>query len=407
TIISWLWFVDGVSYTTENVSHVFDDFGSYEVSLEVTSQNFCAESITKTIEILQPPTIDFSMDGDCDNVLIEVLDLSTEFNDLIISRTWRLNDEEVGNGSLLYLNQLESDSYTLTLEVQTESGCINSMSQPLEINDSPTSSFTSSRSYGLPNDQLTFTNTSSGATSFQWLLNGEPAGNDPNAETYLFSEAGTHIVGLVALNSLGCVDTTNQEILIEVPEIDLSIGSFDLVQENNTGKIFLEIQNLSNLPVESFEAQIVLENQFMVTEQINTLIDIGETTLVSLNVGIPLVTSEPAYFCVSLSSPYVDYEDLNPIDNEKCLTIQPKVRVEDPFPNPVSDEFRLKVIVPNEGAVKLTLLNSAGKIQTERIYNASTGLNNFIFDMSLLDPGIYYITVDVNGELTQRKVIKL
>ncbi|WP_421763177.1 PKD domain-containing protein [Ekhidna sp.] len=407
TIISWLWFVDGVSYTTENVSHVFDDFGSYEVSLEVTSQNFCAESITKTIEILQPPTVDFSMDGDCDNVLIEVLDLSTEFNDPIISRTWRLNDEEVGNGSLLYLNQLASESYTLTLEVLTESGCISSVSQPLEINDSPTSSFTSSRTYGLPNDQLTFTNTSDGATAFEWLLNGEPAGNDPNAETYLFSDAGTHVIGLVALNSLGCVDTTNQEILIEVPEIDLSIGSFDLVQENNTGKIFLEIQNLSNLPVESFEAQIVLENQFTVTEQINTFIDIGETTLVSLNVGIPLVTSEPAYFCVSLSSPYVDYEDLNPIDNEKCLTIQPKVRVEDPFPNPVSDEFRLKVIVPNEGAVKLTLLNSAGKIQTERIYSASTGLNNFIFDMSLLDPGIYYITVDVNGELTQRKVIKL
>ncbi|NQZ76329.1 MAG: T9SS type A sorting domain-containing protein, partial [Ekhidna sp.] len=35
------------------------------------------------------------------------------------------------------------------------------------------------------------------------------------------------------------------------------------------------------------------------------------------------------------------------------------------------------------------------------------GLSSFIFDMSQLDAGIYYITIDVAGQQSQRKVIKL
>ncbi|WP_436515265.1 PKD domain-containing protein [Ekhidna sp. To15] len=406
-IVSWLWTVDGVNYGTQDIEHTFLDAGNYDVTLEVTGQNFCAETITKSIEIIELPTVDFSIEGECDNQLIQASDQSTSSADPVVARRWMLDGENVGNGSQVILADLSDNTYDLTLELETQSGCIISASQSLVINNAPESSFTSSRTFGIPGDQLTFTNTSTGGVSYQWLLNGEPISTNPNSELITFSEAGGYDVSLVTQNSLSCNDTVSQQILIAIPEVDLAIGSFELVSENNIGRIFLEVQNLSNLPVEIIDAQIVLENTFAITEQIVGFIDVGATSLVSLNVGIPLTVSEPAYFCVKLSSQYVDYQDLEPVNNEKCLTIDPVIKVEDPFPNPVTNQFRLKLIVNESGTANLSLINSAGKVQIRKVENVSEGLNNFFIDMSLLDPGIYYVLVDIQGTIHRKKVIKL
>ncbi|WP_420316446.1 PKD domain-containing protein [Ekhidna sp.] len=406
-IISWVWTIDGVAYNTENANHIFQDAGIYDVSLEVTGQNFCSESITKSVEVLQLPSPAFTVVGSCDNELITITDLSEEFNDAIISRTWLIDDEQVGNGTELFLNNLSDGSYTVTLELETAFGCVTNSSETLEINDSPESSFSSSKTYGLPNDQINFTNSSAGAASFEWLLNGAPFSTEADAETLIFSEVGTHVVSLVAQNSFGCADTSSQQILIAIPEIDLAIGSLELVAENNTGRIFLEVQNFSNLPIEITNAEIILEDQFTLTEQIEQFINVGQTSLVNLNVGVPLGNSDPSYLCVRLSSQYVDYPDLTPINNEKCINIQPTVKVENPFPNPVTDQFRIKVVSPEAGTATLKLLNSAGKVQIQNSYNTSSGLNNFFAEMSFLDSGIYFITIEINGTTFRRKVIKL
>lgn len=407
SIVSWLWTVDGVNYGTQDIDHVFADAGTYDVTLEVTGQNFCSESITKSVEVIALPTVSFSVNGECDNQLIRATDQSTESSDLIVDRRWMLDGANVGNGSQLVLPSLEDASYELALELETQAGCIISASQTLVINDAPSSSFTSSRTYGIPNDRLVFSNTSSGGTSYQWLLDGQVTSTDSQMESITFNQAGTYDVSLVVQNSLGCNDTTTQQILIAVPEVDLAIGSFELVEENNVGRIFLEVQNLSNLPVESIEARIVLENTFTITEQINDFIDIGETSLVSLDVGIPLTISEPSYFCVNLTSPYSDYTDISPVNNEKCLTINPIIQVEDPFPNPVTDQFRLKLVVNESSAAKVSLINSAGKLKTSQTNEVTQGLNNFFIDVSTLDPGIYYVIVEVLGTTHRRKIIKL
>lgn len=407
-IVSWLWTVDGVNYGTQDINHVFTNSGSFDVMLEVTGQNFCSETITKTVEIIELPQVGFTVNGECDNQVISAQDQSTGSADPVISRRWMLNGVNVGNGNQLLLSELEDNTYELELELETESGCLVSSSQTLEINEAPEAEFTSSRTYGIPGDRLTFTNNSSGGVSYQWLLDGELRSANPSAESIEFSTAGTYDVSLVAQNSLGCNDTTTREILIAIPEVDLAIGGFELIDEK-TGEIYLEIQNFSNLPVEITEVQIMLANEFSVNEQINAFIGIGESFSKILSVKIPQAISKPSYFCVKLISQYeeLEYSDLNPINNEKCLTLLPAVQVENPFPNPVLDQFRLKVVTPADGQVSLRLLNAAGKLHREETYQASAGLNNFFVDMSTLNPGIYFVTVDVFGNTFKRKVVKL
>ena len=405
-IVSWLWSVEDVTYNTQDIVHVFENPGIFEVSLEVTAQNLCSEIITKMVEIIGLPSVNFSVNGECDNQLIQVNDQSTETEDVIVSRRWLLNGENVGNGEQLFLESLNNDSYELALELETSSGCIVSGTQSLEINTAPESSFTSSRTYGIPDDELTFTNTSTGSISHHWLLDGVVQNSNTTTQPITFPAAGLYEVGLVSENSLGCNDTITQEIIIAIPEVDLIIGSFELVEENGIGKIFLEIQNSSNLPVELTNAEVILENQFSVNEQVLAFIDIGETELVTLNVGIPLTVSEPSYFCVRLNSQYVDFPDVNPINNEKCLTIQPSVMVEDPFPNPVSDQFRLKVVLPSSDMVDVTVINSAGKIHKNEQFNAEGGLNNFFIDVSTLNPGIYFVKATVGEQSFIKRVLK-
>lgn len=407
SIVSWLWTVEGVNYGTQDISHVFTNAGNFDVTLEVTGQNFCSETITRSVEVIELPEVLFVIEGECDNQLIRAQDQSSSSLDPVIARRWMLDGASVGNGTQLVLSNLVNDTYDLALELETQQGCVISSSQTLVINTAPEASFSSSRTFGIPNDQLTFTNTSIGGITYQWLLNGESISTDPQSETILFPNAGMHIVDLIAQNSLGCNDTTRQEILIATPEVDLAIGNFELVSENNVGKIFLEVQNLSNLPVEVIEAQVVLENTFAISEQIVSFIDVGASELISLNVGIPLNVSEPSYFCVRLSSPYEDFADIEPVNNEKCITIDPVITVEDPFPNPVVDQFRLKLIVNESSTAKVSLINSAGKVQISSVQNVTSGLNNFFIDMSVLDPGIYYVVVEVLGTTHKRKVIKL
>lgn len=50
---------DGNSSTLTDVSHVYDPFGSYDVTLTVTSPEFCLNSVTQTIEIFDLP--DFTL----------------------------------------------------------------------------------------------------------------------------------------------------------------------------------------------------------------------------------------------------------------------------------------------------------------------------------------------------------
>ena len=406
-VVSWLWTVDGVNYATRDINHVFANSGTFDVTLEVTGQNFCSETITKSVEVIALPEVVFSVEGECDNQIIRATDVSAGSLDPVVSRRWMLDGSNVGNGSQLLLSNLENNTYELALELETQAGCVISSSQTLRINDAPASSFTSTRTYGVPDDRLTFTNTSTGGISHQWLLDGEVRSTNPIFESITFTTAGRYNVSLVTQNTLGCNDTTTREILIAVPEVDLAIGSFELVRENNTGKIFLEVQNLSNLPIDVTEAVITLENTFTISEQIQQFIDVGGTSLIGLNVGIPLTVSEPSYFCVKLSSQYTQHADINPLNDEKCITIDPIIQLEDPFPNPVTDQFRLKLIVNESSTAGVTLINSAGKTHVKQLRNVSPGLNNFFVDMSTYDPGIYHVIVEILGVTHKRKIIKL
>jgi PKD repeat protein len=279
--------------------------------------------------------------------------------------------------------------------------------QNVVINTSPQAITTSPKDFGIPGDKITFTNESLGGSSYHWLLNGDSVSDDPSNETFTFSEPGLYDVSLVATNDLGCNDTTTTEVFIAVPVVDLSIGQFEVVSDQNTGTIFLEVQNNSNLPIDTIDVIIELDNSLSVFNKIASLIDVGESSLLSLDVGVRLDGSSGNYLCATLNSQYLGFDDVNPIDNEKCLTIEPEIVVEAPFPNPVRDEVRIKLIAPSSGDVKISLLNSAGKVEMISTQAAQEGLNNLFINLLDLSTGIYFIQIEIAGSTSVQRILKL
>lgn len=405
-IDSWFWTLDGTNYSTQDINHTFSGPGMFEVILEVSGQNFCSETITKNIEVLETLSVDLAVDGDCSNEIIAFSDESVELLDPVVSREWFLDGTLVGNGSELVLESLPESTYEVMLQVTTAAGCVASDMENIVVNEAPQSSISAPKTFGVPGDQITFSNESNGGSSYHWLFNGDSISTNTE-ETFSFPEAGSYLVSMVADNDLGCSDTTSVTVFIAVPNVDISVGQFEIVENDNVGTIFLEIENNSNLPIDNTEVVIELENTFSVTEQVSTLIDVGQTVLVSLNIGVPLNVNELSYLCVFLNSQYKGFEDNNPLDNEKCITVQPKIIVEAPFPNPVSDQVRVRLVTPTEGTATITLLNAAGKVELKRSPTTNEGLNNFFLDLKGLQTGVYFIRLEVEGNISVQRIVKL
>jgi len=406
-VTSWLWRLDGVEYATEDINHTFSGAGMFDVTLEVTGQNFCSETITKSIEVLELLTVDFDVNGDCSNELVELSDQSVVLQDPIVSREWSLDGTSVGNGAELVLESLPDNTYDIMLEVTTASGCVVNTSSSLVINQAPESSIFAEKTFGVPGDAITFTNQSTGGSSYHWLFNGVSVSDNAVEETFTFPDAGTYEISMVSGNDLGCSDTTTTSVLIAIPSVDLSVGQFEIVGTGNVGTIFLEIQNNSNLPIDNTEVSVQLEDQFSVTEQITSVIDVGESLLINLSIGVPLNVDQLSYLCVRVNSQYKGFDDNSPLDNEKCIAIQPKTVIEAPFPNPVRDQVRVRVVTPEESSATLTVLNAAGKVEIEKSVQTQAGLNNFFVDLKALTTGIYFIRIQAGEKNSVQRIIKL
>jgi Zn-dependent metalloprotease/PKD repeat protein len=83
----------------------------------------------------------------------------------------------------------------------------------------------------------TFTNTSTGATAYQWLVNGTPTSTATNL-THTFPTQGTYTITLEASNGT-CTDTYIQTITVSGSATQLNLGD-DILQCNNGSSITID-----------------------------------------------------------------------------------------------------------------------------------------------------------------------
>lgn len=211
--VAWQWnFGDGSPPSTlQNPTHTYSAPGSYIVQLVVTGANGCRDTIRKSVPVNPLPRPAFSASSAC-------VGTPTAFTDLTggtpTSWRWDFGDgsppSTVQNPTHLYA---APGTYNVKLVVTSGTGCVDSVTQPVVVHPLPQASFTASSACAR-DEAVSFTNSSSGATAYQWDFgDGSPPSTAPNP-THIYLAGGTYTVQLIAINAQGCRDTAVQDITI-------------------------------------------------------------------------------------------------------------------------------------------------------------------------------------------------
>ena len=247
TNYSWH-FGDGNTSVQANPTNIYTTPGTYTVSLTaINNVGSCSDSIVKNgLIVIIPPVGGFTplLDSGCVPLPVSFASTSTS-NPLfpITSYTWSYGDGGTN------ITGVPSSSYTYntqgvfspTLTIETKGGCINSQvcNNCIRAGNIPVSSYTFSPDsvcYGLP---VTFTNTSTGATGWQWLFG--PGGTSLlKNPMYIFPDTGYYPIRLVSYFN-GCTDTTTVDsVLILAPKAQftytLSCTNYFTVAFTNTSE---------------------------------------------------------------------------------------------------------------------------------------------------------------------------
>ncbi|MBI2968346.1 MAG: PKD domain-containing protein [Bacteroidetes bacterium] len=231
SITGWYWdFGDG---TTDSVQipppHAYDTTGSYDVTLIVSADNGCYDTLLKTVTLHPLPVSDFTFNNElCVYDTAWFTNASTVAPpDTIISQNWLFGN---GNSSMA-VNPSHPYSawgnYGVTLIVSSDKGCSDTMIKIIYVRPLPISAFTVSNHIVNVDEPVVLTDLSAGSTSvpdtvaiFGWLWS---FGNGDSAQVqypeYAYDTGGVFSVSLEVVNEYGCRDTASDSIIVRLPPL--------------------------------------------------------------------------------------------------------------------------------------------------------------------------------------------
>jgi len=378
--------------------------GDYLVKLSVTDTNACSNFVEKTLTVARPPELSVVNESACAEIPTRFEDNSMSFDDPVQSRKWFVNDQEIGTSKSILYPFEEAGEYDITLQLTTEQGCTYDTVFSQQVFSRPTAVLVASSDFALTEGEIIFNDISDNSIDRTWFISGLQVSNEGEF-SFQFDKPGNYAVKLVSLNEQGCADTTSTIALVDDPKMDIILKSVELQADlNGLYNIVVDVENNSNLPVEQLEFRIKLENQFDLSERYDIRLNQGESEFIVLNSQISQLRN-PEYLCVTVSNTY-DSVDLVPSDNEDCLNIELNTVIEPAYPNPVSDELSIPVILPEESTIEIKLYNLAGKQKVNySSENNRAGLNAFLIDVRSIEPGVYFLEVIAGKEKSVERII--
>lgn len=216
-IVKWDWdFGDGTISTINfpfnpGISHIYTNYGSFNVTLTVTTNEGCIAFITKTVNVLVKPLANFTHQTACLNTPAGFTDLSQSGGGgSIIGWFWDFNDPTSGVDNFATLkNPFHSFSnpgtYLVSLIVTSSTGCSDTVSYPVTINPAPAVDFTSVA--GCENDTTQFTCSTfvnaGTTTNYLWQF-GDGSTSSAVDPVHLYTQSGSYSVTLTITNNAGC-----------------------------------------------------------------------------------------------------------------------------------------------------------------------------------------------------------
>ncbi len=242
---NWLWnFADGTFSNLQSPTHVFPWPANYNVTLIVSNDGGCRDSVTHPVFARDIPHPGFTSPPVCPNQPLIFTDTTHTTNGNIISWAWNFGDGSGINSSQnpAHIYNL-SGTYYVTLTLDDVFGCRGSTAHQVITYASPTAVF--SVPEGCPNAPISFTSLSNTGTggSETWIFGDGSLPVSGNSVTHLFATGGGYNVTLYVSNSNGCTDSVAHMVYLPVSPV----ANFSAVG-NCVGKPTLFTSTTPNIP---------------------------------------------------------------------------------------------------------------------------------------------------------------
>ncbi|MBT7826145.1 MAG: PKD domain-containing protein, partial [Bacteroidetes bacterium] len=216
-VIGYEWdFGDAYISTSPNPWHVYQNPGTYNVSLRITNSNNCSDSIMYSIKVDSLPVADFSFSHACLGQTTQFVDLSSGPDTNLTNWNWDFGDASSSttqNPNHLFNTPIP---FEVSLIVSNANGCLDTVVKTIVIDSLPVAEFTFDT---VCLNELTHfydLSESHGSTNNDWKYYfGDAASSTSQNPTHIYTNPTYYNASLVVTNVNGCSDSTSNIIKVD------------------------------------------------------------------------------------------------------------------------------------------------------------------------------------------------
>lgn len=403
SITTYQWdFGDGTNSGQTNPQKPYASQGTYTVVLTATANNGCSATESENVKIHAIPQVNYTLAQACAGIETRFTDNSFISNGSVAQVDWTINGLTALTGFTVTNNFANSGTYSLEQTVQSAFGCVNSAVSIITIRDFIEADFIFSPNAFVTGYPIEFTSTSTGALEYEWTF-GDFA-NSQEADTSIVFEVDqvgeTYDVELWIRNIHGCTDSTSIQRTVLERETDLEVSQLFSQEENGYLTIGVQLKNIGTTPINMVDLYLrkpSLSGGIKETWSGNLQAGQSEIYIFSAAPSATVMDkdADQNYLCIEgrIVSP-AQFAELDIENNEVCRVIAPsEVVLIHPYPNPVSDQLTIKVVMPAKEVIALHVYNDQGRLVhtiTEE-EELQKGLNTFYVNTSGWAAGNYKI----------------
>ena len=197
-----------------NSSYIYAD-ATANYFVTVTDMYGCSNNSNSIFVNLYPkPISNFTIDGLCFGSPTYFMNQSTIPLGQTASSIWYLGNGNISYGDSASYTYNQIGNYPVTLNIQTDIGCKDSLTQIASIIGSPEADFTYNPfTISTLNPEINFTNTSLNATPFMWDF-GDSTSSTQSDPSHIYDDPGIYNVMLIVEDVNACIDSITKQIIM-------------------------------------------------------------------------------------------------------------------------------------------------------------------------------------------------
>ncbi|MFL9482766.1 PKD domain-containing protein [Chitinophagaceae bacterium LWZ2-11] len=222
---SYTWNLDdGTTTASQNVTHVYQTEGGYNVVLTATSAAGCTASITKFVQVNPTPKANFiyNVTAPNSNDSYEFISTSIISSGSLANYLWNFGDGASAVGAATTYTYNTDNTFTVQLVVTSLLGCSDTAIQDIIVTKNPNivPGFTiNNTAQCLPGNSFVFTNTTTSTQNantlaYNWDFGDSSARSNDVSPNHVYAAPGAYIVRLTVTGNRGYVAVLTQSVIV-------------------------------------------------------------------------------------------------------------------------------------------------------------------------------------------------